>query len=68
MNQSELEEYLTAFNNRKRDRFNRNGKDMRLSKREGDELNRQAYKRIENYSPELKQRLQDYEERVKKSL
>ena len=68
MNQSQLEKYLTAFNNRKRSRFNRNGKDMRLSKREGDELNRQAYKRIENYSPELKQRLQDYEERVKKSL
>ena len=68
MNQSELEKYLTVFNNRKRDRFNRNGKDMRLSKREGVELNRKAYKRIENYSPKLKQRLQDYEERVKNSL
>ena len=68
MNQSQLENYLTAFNNRKRARFNRNGKDMRLSKREGVELNRQAYKRIENYPPELKQRLQDYEERVKNSL
>jgi len=68
MNQNELEKHLTAFNNRKRDRFNRNGKDMRLSKREGAKLNRQAIKRMENYSPELKQRLKDYEERVKNSL
>ena len=67
MNQNELENYLTSFNNRKRDRFNRNGKDMRLSKREGYELNRQARERIANYSPELKQRLKEYEERVKNS-
>jgi len=67
MNQNQLENYLTSFNNRKRARFDRNGKDMRLSKREGYELNRQARESIANYSPELKQRLKEYEERVKNS-
>lgn len=68
MNQQELEKYLTAKYNRLRDRFNRNkGDEFKLSKREGRELNRQAYKRMDNYSPELKQRLEEYEERVKNS-
>ena len=68
MNQQQLEKYLTSYGNRLRDRFNRNnGEDFRVSKREGRELNRQAYKRMANYSPELKQRLKEYEERVKNS-
>jgi len=62
-----LEKELTDRHKRLSDRFNRNGKDMRLSKREGRELNRQAYERMDNYSPELKQRLKEYEERVKNS-
>ena len=63
MNQQQLEKYLTSYNNRLRDRFNRNnGEDFLLSKRR--ELNRQAYKRMDNYSPELKQRLKEYKERV----
>jgi len=65
MNQQQLEKYLTSYNNRLRDRFNRNnGERFLLSKREGRELNRQAYKRMDNYSPELKQRLKEYKERV----
>jgi|DEB0MinimDraft_6_1074348.scaffolds.fasta_scaffold92688_2 hypothetical protein len=65
MNQQQLEKYLTSYNNRMRDRFNRNnGEEFLLSKREGRELNRQAYKRMDNYSPELKQRLKEYKERV----
>ena len=61
-----LEKELTSRYNRLRDRFNRNnGEDFRVSKREGRELNRQAYERMDNYSPELKQRLKEYEERVK---
>ena len=65
MNQQQLEKYLTSHNNRMRDRFNRNnGEEFLLSKREGRELNRQAYKRMDNYSPELKQRLKEYKERV----
>lgn len=68
MNQQQLEKYLTSYNNRMRDRFNRNnGEDFLLSKREGRELTRQAYKRIDNYSPELKQRLKEYRERVNNS-
>jgi len=63
-----LEKELTSRYNRLRDRFNRNnGEDFRVSKREGRELNRQAYERMDNYSPELKQRLKEYEERVKNS-
>jgi hypothetical protein len=62
-----LEKELTSRYKRLSDRFNRNGKDMRLSKRESRELNRQAYERMDNYSPELKQRLKEYEERVKNS-
>jgi predicted nucleotide-binding protein (sugar kinase/HSP70/actin superfamily) len=62
-----LENELTSRYKRLSDRFNRNGKDMRLSKREGRELNRQAYERMDNYTPELKQRLKEYEERVKNS-
>ena len=62
-----LEEELTSRYKRLSDRFNRNGKDMRLSKRESRELNRQAYERMDNYTPELKQRLKEYEERVKNS-
>ena len=65
MNQQQLEKHLTSYNNRLRDRFNRNnGDEFLLSKREGRELNRQAYKRMDNYSPELKQRLKEYKERV----
>ena len=68
MNQQQLENYLTSYNNRKRDRFNRNrGEKFLLSKREGRELTRQAYKRMDNYSPELKQRLKEYKERVNNS-
>ena len=62
-----LEKELTSRYKRLSDRFNRNGKDMRLSKRESRELNRQAYERMDNYTPELKQRLKEYEERVKNS-
>lgn len=62
-----LEKQLTSRYKRLSERFDRNGKDMRLSKREGKELNRQAYERMDNYSPELKQRLKEYEERVKNS-
>jgi len=63
-----LENQLTSRYKRLSDRFNRNnGEDFRVSKREGRELNRQAYKRMDNYSPELKQRLKEYEERVKNS-
>jgi len=63
-----LEKELTSRYNRLRDRFNRNnGEDFRVSKREGRELNRQAYERMDNYTPELKQRLKEYEERVKNS-
>lgn len=63
-----LEKQLTSRYKRLSDRFNRNnGEDFRVSKREGRELNRQAYKRMDNYTPELKQRLKEYEERVKNS-
>jgi len=63
-----LEKELTYRYKRLSDRFNRNkGEDFRVSKRECRELNRQAYERIDNYTPELKQRLKEYEERVKKS-
>ena len=62
-----LEKELTSRYKRLSERFDRNGKDMRLSKREGRELNRQAYERMDNYSPELKQRLKEYEEKVKNS-
>lgn len=62
-----LEKQLTSRYKRLSERFDRNGKDMRLSKREGRELNRQAYERMDNYTPELKQRLKEYEERVKNS-
>lgn len=63
-----LEKQLTSRYKRLSDRFNRNnGEDFRASKREGKELNRQAYKRMDNYTPELKQRLKEYEERVKNS-
>lgn len=63
-----LENKLTSHYKRLSDRFNRNnGEDFRVSKREGRELNRQAYERMANYSPELKQRLKEYEERVKNS-
>ena len=68
MNQQQLEKYLTSYNNRLRDRFNRNnGEQFLLSKREGRELNRQAYKRMDNNSSELKQRLKEYKERVNNS-
>ena len=68
MNQQELEKYLTSKYDRLRDRYNRNnGEEFKLSKREGRELNRQTYKQMDNYSPELKQRLKEYEERVKNS-
>jgi len=63
-----LEKQLTPRYKRLSDRFNRNkGEDFRVSKREGRELNRQAYERMDNYTPELKQRLKEYEERVKNS-
>ena len=63
-----LEKELTSRYKRLSDRFNRNnGEDFRVSKREGMELNRQAYERMDNYTPELKQRLKEYEERVKNS-
>jgi len=63
-----LEKQLTSRYKRLSDRFNRNnGEDFRVSKREGRELNRQAYERMDNYTPELKQRLKEYEERVKNS-
>lgn len=62
-----LEKQLSSRYKRLSERFDRNGKDMRLSKREGRELNRQAYERMDNYTPELKQRLKEYEERVKNS-
>ena len=63
-----LDKQLTNRYKRFSDRFNRNnGEDFLLSKREGRELNRQAYKRMDNYTPELKQRLKAYEERVKNS-
>jgi hypothetical protein len=45
MNQSQLEKYLTRFNKRLRDRYNRN-QDFRLSKDEGRKLNIQARKRL----------------------
>jgi epoxyqueuosine reductase QueG len=68
MNQQQLEKYLTSYNNRLRDRFNRNkGEEFLLSKREGRELNCQAYKRMDNYSPALKQRLKEYKERANNS-
>ena len=68
MNEQQLEKYLTAKYNRLRERFNRNnGEAFKLSKREGRELNRKAYKRMANYSPELKQRLREYKERVNNS-
>ena len=63
-----LEKQLTSRYKRLSDRFNRNnGEDFRVSKREGRELNRQTYERMDNYPPELKQRLKEYEERVKNS-
>ena len=63
-----LEKQLTNRYKHLSDRFNRNkGEDFLLSKRESRELNRQAYKRMDNYSPELKQRLKEYEERVNNS-
>ena len=68
MNEQQLEKYLTSYNNRLRDRFNRNsGEEFLLSKREGRELNHQAHKRMTNYSHELKQRLKEYKERVNNS-
>ena len=45
MNQFELEQYLTRFNKRLRNRYNRN-QDFRLSKEEGRKLNIQARKRL----------------------
>lgn len=63
-----LENQLTSRYKRLSDRFNRNnGEDFRVSKREGRELNSQARERMDNYTPELKQRLKEYEERVKNS-
>ena len=63
-----LEKQLTNRYKRLSERFNRNkGEDFRVSKREGRELNRQTYERMDNYPPELKQRLKEYEERVKNS-
>ena len=45
MNQFELEQYLTRFNKRLRNRYNRN-QDFRLSKAEGRNINIQARKRL----------------------
>ena len=46
MNQQQLEKYLTKHNNKLRERLNRN-RDFRLSRLEGEELNKEAKKRIE---------------------
>lgn len=45
MNQQQLEKYLTKRNQELRERFNRNH-NFRLSRLEGEELNKEAKKRI----------------------